>query len=41
MMLLLSYGAGLRDPMLLIAVTALVATTMPFGYWTKCAQTKS
>lgn len=33
MMLLIAYSLGLRERMLLLAVAALIATTMPFGYW--------
>ena len=42
MMLLLAYGAGIRDVMLLVAVASLVATTIPFGHWTEvCARPKN
>ena len=35
MILLISYSLGVRDRAVLIAIAALIATTMPFGYWTE------
>ena len=35
MILLIAYTLGVRDRSLLFAIAALVAITMPFGYWTE------
>ena len=35
MIVLIAYGAGIRDGTALLAVAALIATTMPFGWWTE------
>lgn len=35
MMVLIAYTLGVRDRSLLLTVTVLIATTMPFGYWTE------
>lgn len=39
MILLIAYTLGVRDRSLLFAIVALIAITMPFGYWTEqCAR---
>jgi hypothetical protein len=35
MIVLISYGLGIRDVMLIFALAGLIATTMPYGYWTE------
>ena len=35
MIVLIGYSLGIRDRASIIAIAALVATTMPFGYWTE------
>lgn len=35
MIVLIAYTLGVRDRMLLLALAALTAATMPFGYWTE------
>lgn len=35
LMLLIAYTLGIRDRAVLFSVAALVATTMPYGYWTE------
>lgn len=39
MILIIAYTLGIRDRATLVAITVLVATTMPFGYWIEQAAT--